>query len=37
MIEGQVQRQDRVIHVKAERIAPLRHRELPAQASHDFR
>jgi len=36
IIEGPVQRQDGVIHIKAERILPLRHADLPAQASHDF-
>lgn len=36
VIEGRVQQHDGVIHVKAERIAPLRCAELPEQASHDF-
>ena len=36
MIEGVVQNIDRVIHVKARRIAPLTYGELAAPASHDF-
>jgi error-prone DNA polymerase len=36
IIEGPVQRQDGVIHVKAERIFPLRSPDMPNQASHDF-
>ena len=35
-IEGKVQRADRVIHVKAERVTPLAFGDLPAAASHDF-
>ena len=35
-IEGKVQRADRVIHVKAERVTPLAFRDLPTAASHDF-
>jgi len=35
-IEGKVQRADRVIHVKAERVIPLTFGDLPAAASHDF-
>lgn len=36
-ITGRVQNVANVIHVRAERIEPLRHQLLPAQASHDFR
>ncbi len=36
VIEGILQVQDGVIHVKAEKIAALRSEQLPAQASHDF-
>lgn len=36
VIEGRVQSQDGVIHVKAETISPLRSDDLPEQASHDF-
>lgn len=36
IVEGTVQHQDGVIHVKAERILPLQDARLPAQASHDF-
>lgn len=36
VIEGRVQSYDGVIHVKAERILPLRCEDLPTQASHDF-
>ncbi len=36
-ITGRLQNQDGVIHVKAERFAPLTPAELPASASHDFR
>ena len=36
IIEGPVQAQDGVIHVKAERIFTLRAGSLPEQASHDF-
>jgi error-prone DNA polymerase len=36
VIDGVVQAQDGVIHVKAERIAALRTDDLPVQASHDF-
>jgi error-prone DNA polymerase len=36
-ITGPVQNVANVIHVKAERIEPLRLADLPAQASHDFR
>lgn len=36
VVEGSVQNQDGVVHVKADRIAPLRDPDLPAQASHDF-
>jgi len=36
IIEGTVQAQDGVIHLKAERIEALRTDDLPAQASHDF-
>ena len=35
-IEGNVQRADRVIHVKAERVTPLAFGDLPTAASHDF-
>jgi error-prone DNA polymerase len=35
-IEGKVQRADRVIHVKAERVTPLAFGDLPTAASHDF-
>jgi error-prone DNA polymerase len=36
IIEGVVQNIDRVIHVKAQRIAPLKYGELTAPVSHDF-
>lgn len=36
IVEGTVQHQDGVIHVKAERILPLQDARLPTQASHDF-
>ncbi len=36
IIEGITQHQDGVIHVKADRVLPLRSAELPTQASHDF-
>lgn len=36
VVEGKLQQQDGVIHVKAERISSLRCADLPAQASHDF-
>lgn len=36
ILEGPVQIQDGVIHVKVERIDALRTSSLPAQASHDF-
>lgn len=36
IIDGIVQAQDGVIHIKAERISALRTDDLPAQASHDF-
>ena len=36
MIEGTVQNQDRVIHVKARRIEPLTCPGLAAPQSHDF-
>jgi error-prone DNA polymerase len=36
-ITGRLQNVAGVIHVRAERIAPLRESDLPAQASHDFR
>jgi len=36
VLEGPVQIQDGVIHVKADRITPLRTDDLPIQASHDF-
>ena len=36
VIDGAVQAQDGVIHVKAERISALRAEDLPVQASHDF-
>ncbi len=36
IIDGRVQAQDGVIHVKAEDIVPLRGDDLPEQASHDF-
>jgi len=36
VLEGPVQMQDGVIHVKADRITPLRSSDLPEQASHDF-
>lgn len=36
IIDGELQSKDGVIHVLAERIAPLRNRELPEQYSHDF-
>jgi error-prone DNA polymerase len=36
MIEGVVQNIDRVIHVKARRIAPLTYGELAVPTSHDF-
>ncbi len=36
-IEGIVQKVERVIHIKAERVMPLAFGELPAGASHDFR
>jgi error-prone DNA polymerase len=36
-ITGAVQNVSSVVHVKAERIEPLRLADLPAQASHDFR
>jgi len=36
MIEGVVQNIDRVIHVKARRIAPLTYGELAAPLSHDY-
>jgi error-prone DNA polymerase len=36
VIDGAVQAQDGVIHVKAERISALRTEDLPVQASHDF-
>jgi error-prone DNA polymerase len=36
IVEGPVQIQDGVIHVKAERIEPLRSTQLPEQASHNF-
>lgn len=36
IIEGIMQAQDGVIHVKAERITLLRTADLPIQASHDF-
>lgn len=35
-ITGVVQNVSKVIHVKAERIEPLREVDLPAQTSHDF-
>lgn len=35
-ITGRLQNVAGVIHVKAERITPLREADLPAQASHDF-
>jgi len=37
IITGRVQNVSNVIHVRAERIEPLRESDLPAQASHDFR
>jgi error-prone DNA polymerase len=36
-ITGPLQNQDGVLHVKAERLEPLRFAELPAQPSHDFK
>jgi error-prone DNA polymerase len=36
LIEGKLQHVDNVIHVKAERIEPLRESDLPMQTSHDF-
>ncbi|MCC6415621.1 MAG: hypothetical protein IT582_06905 [Opitutaceae bacterium] len=36
VLEGPVQIQDGVVHVKVERIEPLRSTQLPDQASHDF-
>lgn len=36
IVEGVVQQQDGVIHVKAEHIRPLHCTDLPEQASHDF-
>jgi len=36
VLEGPVQSQDGVVHVKVERVAPLRADSLPVQASHDF-
>jgi hypothetical protein len=36
VIDGVVQAQDGVIHVKAERITALRTDGLPVQASHDY-
>ncbi len=36
IVDGVVQHQDGVIHVRAEHILPLRDDRLPAQASHDF-
>ena len=36
IVEGPVQIQDGVVHVKAERIEPLRSTQLPEQASHNF-
>ncbi len=35
-IAGRLQNVAGVVHVRAETIAPLRHAEIPAQASHDF-
>ncbi len=35
-ITGPLQNQEGVIHVKAEKIVPLRFAEVPEQASHDF-
>ncbi|HEY4247769.1 MAG TPA: error-prone DNA polymerase [Lacunisphaera sp.] len=35
-IYGKLQKVSNVIHVKAEKIAPLREADLPVQASHDF-
>lgn len=36
IVDGVLQHQEGVIHVKAERIRPLRCEDLPEQASHDF-
>jgi error-prone DNA polymerase len=36
VIEGVIQSQEGVIHLKAETIRPLRDADLPQQASHDF-
>lgn len=36
VIDGYLQQQDGVVHVKAETIQPLRCSDLPEQASHDF-
>ena len=36
-ITGRLQNVSNVIHVRAERIEPLRESDLPAQVSHDFR
>lgn len=36
ILEGPVQVQEGVVHVKVERVEPLRSNRLPEQASHDF-
>ncbi len=36
IVDGKLQHQDGVIHVKADSIRPLRCADLPEQASHDF-
>lgn len=36
ILEGQVQNQDGVMHVNADRIEALRSTNLPEQTSHDF-
>jgi len=36
VIDGYLQQQDGIIHVKAETIRPLRCTDLPEQTSHDF-
>ena len=36
VISGRLQNREKVIHVKAEEIQPLREDEVPEQASHDF-
>src|SRR5437899_2983022 len=37
IIEGEVQKTDGVIHIKARRIEPLPHEQLMSPESHDFR